>query len=50
LTHPNIVLFFGMYSNDKDRFLVFEFVSGGSLLDYLVQHDAELSQLQKLDM
>jgi len=40
LSHPNIVLFMGVHkSKDGDQYMVFEYVAGGNVLDYLVEHE-----------
>ena len=41
--HPNVVLFQGVCIQNKDVFLVFEYVAAGDLWSYLTNHEIEES-------
>jgi serine/threonine protein kinase len=44
LNHPNILRFLGLWTSKQgELYIVTEFVSGGALNDYLVEHGAELN-------
>lgn len=38
MRHPNIMRMFDVYEGEKELFLVLEYVEGGELFDYLVNH------------
>jgi len=51
LTHPNIVLFIGFgVTDDGSKYMLFEYVSGGSLLTYIQQNQNKLSPKDLLSM
>ncbi|EJC99361.1 Pkinase-domain-containing protein, partial [Fomitiporia mediterranea MF3/22] len=38
MDHPNVVRIFDVFEGERDLFLVLEYVNGGELFDYLVNH------------
>jgi len=51
LSHPNIVLLMGIHtSNTGEKYMVFEYVSGGNLLDFLQQNEHNLDIIDLLKM
>lgn len=35
LDHPNIVKFYGFFEDEENIYLILEYISGGTLFDYL---------------
>jgi len=50
LLHPSIVLYMGMCIDDNEYDMVTEFLSGGSLFDYLHKKNGKLSEEQILEI
>lgn len=50
LTHPNIVQFFGIYSEHTDKYLVTELLSKGNLQTLLMEEGESLSVLELVGM
>jgi len=51
LSHPNIVVFMGIYRSEyEDKYLVFEYVKGGNLLQYLNQNRGKLNVIELVEM
>jgi len=49
LQHPNVIRFYGIFKDDKEEYyLCIEFVSGGSLDDYLKKNKLSEKELLKL--
>lgn len=47
MNHPNIMRIYDVYEGDKELYLILEYVEGGELFDYLVNH-GKLRTLQAL--
>ncbi|KZT23657.1 Pkinase-domain-containing protein [Neolentinus lepideus HHB14362 ss-1] len=47
MNHPNIMRIYDVYEGDKELYLILEYVEGGELFDYLVNH-GKLRPLQAL--
>jgi serine/threonine protein kinase len=50
VNHPNVVRFLGLFTDpDGTRYIVNEFVSGGSLRDFVIEN-SQLTEQNFLDM
>jgi len=44
LSHPHVVQFLGLYRSERNElYIITEFMDGGSLLDYVLNHNRELT-------